>query len=77
VPTIDKLAAALLAVGVAACLAGCAYAPPGSIEEQLWFDKPIGGEINDVSPAARVHGLVGYPRTGCCGHPGPVLIREP
>lgn len=73
-PSIGKL---ILAISVAACLAGCASAPPGSVEEQLWFDKPIGGDINDVSPAARIHGLVGYPRTACCERLGPVIVREP
>ena len=58
-----------VAAAAAASLGGCASAPlfapvPGSVEEQLWFDRPIGGDIYyNVTPVDRFHGLRGYPRT--------------
>jgi hypothetical protein len=36
---------------------------PGSVAEQLWFDKATGDDINNVPPLARFHGLRGYPHT--------------
>ena len=60
--------AILLAAAAATSLGGCASAPlfapvPGSVEEQLWFDKATSYAINHVSPVDRFHGLRGYPRT--------------
>jgi hypothetical protein len=75
VPSNKKLAL-IFAAAVASALAGCA-AVPGSVEEQLAFDKPIGGDIYDVPPDLRMRGLIGYPRTDCCGRPGPVFIDHP
>jgi hypothetical protein len=57
-----------LALIAAATLGGCATSPvPVSVEEQLWFDKATGPDINKVSPELRFHGMIGYPRTD---HPG-------
>jgi hypothetical protein len=36
---------------------------PGSVEEQLWFDKATGYDINHVPPLSRFEGLRGYPHT--------------
>lgn len=57
-----------MAAAAAVSLGGCASAPlfapvPGSVEEQLWFDKATSYAINHVSPVDRFHGLRGYPRT--------------
>ena len=65
---IQRIAIALVAAVVAASLGGCATPPlfapmPGSVAEQLWFDKATGYDINTVPPLARIHGLRGYPHT--------------
>ena len=60
---IKRIAIAMGAMAAAACLAGCATAPPFSVEEQLWFDKATGYDINQVPPLARIQGLRGYPHT--------------
>lgn len=57
-----KLAIAIAVIAGAACLAGCGTVP-GTVEEQLWFDKATGYDINTVPPEARFGGLRGYPRT--------------
>lgn len=75
VPSIKTIAAALAVIALATSLAGCAAAP-GSFEEQLWFDKPVGPDVYQDTLQLRMHGIVGYPRTACCG-PGPVLIEHP
>ena len=49
---------ALAAAGLAAC-----GTVPGSVEEQLWFDKATGYDINHVPPEARYAGVRGWPRT--------------
>jgi len=77
VPSIRKLAAALAVIAVASALAGCAGGPPpGSIEEQLAFDKAVGPDVYQDMSQLRMRGIVGYPSTGCCG-PGPVLVEHP
>jgi hypothetical protein len=76
VPSIRTLAIALAAIIVAIALGGCA-AVPGSVEEQLWFDKAVGPDIYDVPPGARMRGAIGYPRTACCDHAVPVAVEEP
>jgi hypothetical protein len=59
-----RLAIALGGLAVTISLAGCATSPiPGSPEEQLWFDKPVGADIIAVSPELRLDGAIGYPRT--------------
>ena len=61
---IQRMALALVAAASAASLGGCATAPvPGSVVEQLWFDKATGYDINHVPPEARFQGLRGYPHT--------------
>jgi hypothetical protein len=78
VPSIKKLAIALAAIAVAASLAGCATAP-GSVEEQLWFDKATGADVYYVPPGIRIRGAIGYPRTdgGFYRHAIPVVVEEP
>jgi hypothetical protein len=58
-------------------LAGCATAP-GSVEEQLWFDKAVGADIYDVPPDLRIHGAIGYPRSDgrLYPHAVPVVVEE-
>jgi hypothetical protein len=58
-----KLAIATAAMAAALSLGGCATAIPGSPEEQLWFDKAVGYEIQNIPPDARLAGAIGYPRT--------------
>ena len=62
VTSIQRMTIALAVMAAAASLAGCAAAP-GSIGEQLWFDKAQGYEIHHIPPDARVRGAIGYPRT--------------
>jgi hypothetical protein len=76
VPSIRKIAVALAAIAVASALAGCASAPPGSFEEQLAFDKATGPDVYQDVSQLRMRGIMGYPRSGCCG-PGPVFIDHP
>jgi len=64
--TIQRIAFALAAIIGLAGLGGCASQPspiPGSIAEQLWFDKATGYDINNVPQLARIQGLRGYPHT--------------
>ena len=62
--TISKFAIAFGALIAAAALAGCATSPvPATIEEQMWFDKAVGYDINKVQPQLRFEGVIGYPRT--------------
>ena len=77
VPSISRLAVILAAIAAAAVLSGCA-AVPGSVEEQLWFDKPIGGDIYYVPPDVRMRGAVGYPRTdgGFYRNAVPVVVER-
>ena len=68
VTPIQGIALALITMAAAASLGGCATAPPfgpvpGSVEEQLWFDKATGYDISEIPPLARMHGLRGYPHT--------------
>ena len=44
----------------AASLAGCASAPPLSLEESLGFDKATGGDITGQPPGLRVFPPPGY-----------------
>ena len=79
VTPIQKIAIALLAIAAAASLGGCATAPPlspipGSVGEQLWFDKATGYDINPVPPLARMQGLRGYPHTD---HRGARILPPP
>ena len=61
---IKRLAIAIGALAAAMNLAGCATSPvPVTVEEQLWFDKATGYDINHVSPELRFDGAIGYPRT--------------
>jgi hypothetical protein len=61
---IKRLAIATGALTAAMNLAGCATSPvPVTFEEQLWFDKATGYDINHVSPELRLQGAIGYPRT--------------
>jgi hypothetical protein len=59
----------VIAAGVSlASLGGCAspqlFAPaPGSVAEQLWFDKSTGADYDHTPPLARIQGLRGYPRS--------------
>jgi len=76
VSSIRTAAIALAAVALVAALSGCA-AVPGSVEEQLWFDKAVGPDVYYVPPDARMRGAIGYPRTACCGRAGPVVVEEP
>jgi hypothetical protein len=66
---------ALAAIAVAASLAGCASAPPGSIDEQIYFDKATGPDVYQDVSQLRLNGIRGYPRT-CCGPADPVLVVE-
>jgi hypothetical protein len=67
-----NLAIAIVTITAAAGLAGCATSPvPVTVEEQLWFDKATGYDINHVSPELRFEGLVGYPRTDFRGYAPP------
>jgi hypothetical protein len=77
VPSIRKLAIALAAIAVAAGLAGCATVP-GSVEEQLWFDKAVGPDVYYVPSDIRLRGAIGYPLTdgGFYRHAVPVLVEE-
>jgi hypothetical protein len=75
VPSIRKLIIAMTAIAVAAGLAGCA-AVPTPIEEQLLFDRATGPDIYQDTSQLRMRGIIGYPRTDCCG-PGPVLVERP
>jgi hypothetical protein len=59
----QKFAIAIVALAAAASLAGCATPVSPIAEEQIWFDKAVGYEIHKIPPAARIDGLVGYPRT--------------
>ena len=63
--SIKVMAIALAAASLGGCASAPLFAPvPGSVEEQLWFDKPVGSHIYyDVSPLSRLQGLRGYPRT--------------
>jgi hypothetical protein len=50
------------AIAAAATLAGCASAPPLSLEEQLGFDKATGGDITNLPPGLRMEPVeYGYP----------------
>ena len=76
---IKRIAIAMGATAAAASLAGCASAPllgpvPGSVMEQLWFDKATGYDINHVPPLARFQGLRGYPHTD---HRGVRILPPP
>ena len=61
VTPIKTTAIALATVAAAAGLAGCATAPPFTVEEQLWFDKATGTDITNVPPGLRMHEAVFYP----------------
>lgn len=76
-PSIRTLILTLAAIAAAAVLAGCA-AMPGSVEEQLAFDKAVGSDIYYVPPDLRMRGAIGYPRTdgGFYRHAVPVVIEE-
>jgi hypothetical protein len=71
VTPIQKFVLGFAGIAAAANLAGCAtpsspwlfHPVPGSVAEQLWFDKATGDDINTVPPLARFHGLRGYPHT--------------
>jgi hypothetical protein len=77
VTSIKRIAIALGAAVAAASLAGCA-ASPGSIGEQLWFDKAQGYEIHHIPPDLRVRGAIGYPRTDYRFHRhAPRFVEEP
>ena len=67
---------AMGAMAAAACLAGCATAPPFSVEEQLWFDKATGSDITRVPPGLRMHEAIGYPHPVHGAYPPPG-IEEP
>ena len=76
---IQRIAIAVVAMVAAASLGGCATPPlfapvPGSVAEQLWFDKATGYDINTVPPLARIHGLRGYPHTD---HRGIRIVAPP
>jgi len=73
VPPTRKLAFFFAAIAIAAGLAGCATAP-GSVEEQLWFDKAVGADIYDVPPDLRIHGAIGYPRSDVRFYPHAVPV---
>ena len=73
VPSIRKIIVAMTAIAVAAGLAGCASVPT-PIEEQLLFDKATGPDIYQDTSQLRMRGIIGYPRTECCG---PVLVERP
>jgi starvation-inducible outer membrane lipoprotein len=75
VPSIRKLIITMAAIAVAAGLAGCA-AVPTPIEEQLLFDKATGADVYQDTSQLRMRGIIGYPRTDCCG-PGPVPVGRP
>jgi hypothetical protein len=67
-----KLAIAIAATAAAASLSACATSPmPGSPEEQLYFDKAVGADINHIPPQVRVEGAIGYPRTDGPGYRPP------
>jgi hypothetical protein len=59
---IRRIAIVIAAISATVGLAGCATVP-GSVEEQLWFDKATGYDINHVPPEARFQGLRGWPHT--------------
>ena len=49
------IAIAVGAIAAAASLAGCASAPPLSLDEQLGFDKATGADITNVPPGLRMN----------------------
>ena len=66
--TIKTISIAVAAGVSLASLDGCATAPllgpvPGSVAEQLWFDKSTGADYDHTPPLARIQGLRGYPRS--------------
>ena len=75
---IKRLAIAIGTLTAAMNLAGCATSPvPVTVEEQLWFDKATGYDINNVPPELRFDGLMGYPRTDIPGYgPPPDIGRR-
>jgi hypothetical protein len=64
------IAIAIGAIAAAASLAGCATAPPLSLEEQVWFDKATGTDISGVPPGLRME-RVGYQPFVVPGPPPP------
>jgi hypothetical protein len=60
VTRIKTIAIAMGVMAAAAALAGCASAPPFSVEEQLWFDKATGADITHVPPGLRMVPPPGY-----------------
>lgn len=73
--------AIVLAAVAAASLGGCASAPlfapvPGSVEEQLWFDRAQGYNIHNIPPDVRVRGAIGYPRIDFSAHRHPPFSPE-
>ena len=60
-----RIAIAAGVMAVAVSLAGCATGPrPFSFEEQIGFDKAVGGDITGVPPGLRFYGPADY------GYPG-------
>ena len=56
-----KIAIAAGVMAVAVSLAGCATGPrPFSFEEQIGFDKAVGGDITGVPPGLRFYGPADY-----------------
>jgi hypothetical protein len=68
--TLTRTIAIAFGALVAANLAGCASAPPLSLEESLGFDKATGADITHVPPGLRWQGPPGYRYPG----DGPYLL---
>ena len=77
VTLIKTIAIAVGAVAAVTSLAGCATAPPFTIEEQLWFDKATGPDITRVPPGLRMREAIGFPHPVHRGYPPPPGIDEP
>ena len=67
--TLSRIVTLAAAIGVAISLAGCATAPPFSVEEHLWFDKATGGDITKMPPGLRMEAPPPYVYPGTAGPP--------
>ena len=76
VTLIKSISIAISAIAAAASLAGCATAPPFSVEERLYFDKATGSGIIGP-PGLRMHDFGTAPPVGRVYRLRPPDAEEP